>query len=191
MAERIAHRGPDAAGRWDYEDDRVSVQLGQRRLAVIDPSAITGPLTKDGLTLVYDGELYNARTLRTELAARGARFTTRADTEVILEAWRTWGPEALGRVRGLVAIKPLYFLPRGQGLLFASELKAIVSAVGPELRMEPGALVASMLYHWLPEQNCAIENVEKLPGGSWARLRPDGNCSIQYYWRGGAGAGSG
>src|ERR1700761_5498750 len=202
MAERIAHRGPDAAGRWDYEDDRVSVQLGQRRLAVIDPSAITGPLTKDGLTLVYDGELYNARTLRTELAARGARFTTRSDTEVILEAWRTWGPEALGRFRGMFAfalfdvrsgdlilardpfgIKPLYFLPRGQGLLFASELKAIVSAIGPELRMEPGALVASMLYHWLPEQHCAIQNVEKLPGGSWARLRPDGNCSIQYYFR--------
>jgi asparagine synthase (glutamine-hydrolysing) len=202
MADRIAHRGPDAAGRWDYEDDRVAVQLGQRRLAVIDPSTVTGPLTKAGLSLVYDGELYNAQVLRTELSARGVRFTTRSDSEVILEAWRTWGPDALGRFRGMFAfalfdvrsgdlilardpfgIKPLYFLPRGPGLLFASELKAIVSAVGPELRMEPGALVASMLYHWLPEQHCAIQNVEKLPGGSWARLRPDGNCSIQYYFR--------
>jgi asparagine synthase (glutamine-hydrolysing) len=202
MADRIAHRGPDAAGRWDYEDDRVAVQLGQRRLAVIDPSAVTGPLTKAGLTLVYDGELYNAPALRTELTARGVGFTTGSDSEVILEAWRAWGPDALGRFRGMFAfalfdvrsgdlilardpfgIKPLYFLPRGQGLLFASELKAIVSAIGPELRMEPGALVASMLYHWLPEQHCAIQNVEKLPGGSWARLRPDGNCSIQYYFR--------
>jgi len=203
MDDRIAHRGRDAAGRWDYEDERVAVQLGQRRLSVIDLSvAASGPLTKAGLTLVYDGELYNYRTLRAELAARGASFTTRSDTEVVLEAWRAWGPDALGRFRGMFAfalfdersgdlilardpfgIKPLFFLPRGQGLLFASELKAIVSAVGPELRMEPGALVASMLYHWLPEQHCAIQNVEKLPGGSWARLRPDGNCSIQHYWR--------
>src|SRR6202000_1769914 len=74
MADRIAHRGPDAAGRWDYEDDRVAVQLGQRRLAVIAPSAVTGPLTKAGLTLVYDGELYNAPDLRTELTARGVGF---------------------------------------------------------------------------------------------------------------------
>ncbi|HEX3750491.1 MAG TPA: asparagine synthetase B, partial [Streptosporangiaceae bacterium] len=156
MADRIAHRGPDGAGRWDYEDDRVTVQLGQRRLAVIDPGTVTGPLTKSGLTLVYDGELYNARVLRTELTARGVRFTTGSDSEVILEAWRAWGPDALGRFRGMFAfalfddrsgdlilardpfgIKPLYFLPRGPGLLFASELKAIVSAVGPELRMEP------------------------------------------------------
>ena len=55
--------------------------------------------------------------------------------------------------------------------------------MGSELRIEPGALVASMLYYWLPEQRCAIDGVEKLPGGSWARFRPDGNCSIQHYWR--------
>jgi asparagine synthase (glutamine-hydrolysing) len=55
--------------------------------------------------------------------------------------------------------------------------------MGAELRMEPGALVASMLYYWLPEQRCAITGVEKLPGGSWARFRPDGCCLIQQYWR--------
>lgn len=202
MTDRIAHRGPDAAGRWDSEDDRVAVQLGHRRLSIIDLSAAADqPLTKDGLTLVYNGELYNYRALRNELTARGVRFSTQSDTEVVLEAWRTWGPESLPRFRGMFAfalfdersgelvlardpfgIKPLYFLPRGEGLVFASELKAIVSAIGSELRMEPGALVASMLYYWLPEQRCAIEGVEKLPGGSWARIRPDGNCSIQKYW---------
>ncbi len=203
MTERIAHRGPDGSGYWEHEDDRVTVHLGHRRLAVIDLSAAAGqPLTKGGLTLVYNGELYNYRALRNELVSQGTSFSTGSDAEVVLEAWRAWGPESLSRFRGMFAfvlfdgrsgelilardpfgIKPLYFLPRGQGLVFASELKAIVSAVGSELRMEPGALVASMLYYWLPDQRCAIESVEKLPGGSWARLRPDGNFSIQHYWR--------
>ena len=203
MTERIAHRGPDAAGSWGHEDDRVAVQFGHRRLSIIDLStAADQPLTKHGLTLIYNGELYNYRALRDELISRGVRFATKSDTEVVLEAWRCWGPDALRRFRGMFAfalfdmgsgelflardplgIKPLYFLPRGQGVVFASELKAMVTAIGSELRMEPGALVASMLYYWLPEQRCAIEGVEKLPGGSWARFRPDGNCSIQYYWR--------
>ena len=203
MTERIAHRGPDASGSWMHEDDRVTVHLGHRRLSIIDLStAADQPLSKDGLTLVYNGELYNYRTLRAELVVRGVRFVTESDTEVVLEAWRYWGPEALLRFRGMFAfallddrtgelvlardplgIKPLYYLRRGDGVVFASELKALVTAVGSELRMEPGALVASMLYYWLPEQRCAIDGVRKLPGGSWARLRPDGAFSVQSYWR--------
>jgi asparagine synthase (glutamine-hydrolysing) len=203
MTDRIAHRGPDAAGRWDHEDDRVAVQLGHRRLSIIDLStAADQPLTKDGLTLVYNGELYNFQTLRAELTARGSRFVTKSDTEVVLEAWRAWGPDSLSRFRGMFAfalfdhrsgelilardpfgIKPLYYRPRGQGVVFASELKAVVSAIGSELRVEPGALVASMLYYWLPEQRCAIDGVHKLPGGSWARFTPDGRHTVQQYWR--------
>jgi asparagine synthase (glutamine-hydrolysing) len=203
MTDRIAHRGPDAAGRWDHEDDRVAVQLGHRRLSIIDLStAADQPLAKDGLTLVYNGELYNFQTLRAELTARGAQFVTRSDTEVVLEAWRAWGPGALNRFRGMFAfalfdqrsgelilardplgIKPLYYRPRGQGAVFASELKALTTAIGSELRVEPGALVASMLYYWLPEQRCAIDGVHKLPAGSWARFTPDGRHTVQQYWR--------
>jgi asparagine synthase (glutamine-hydrolysing) len=202
MSDRIAHRGPDAAGTWNYEDERVSIHLGHRRLSIIDLSvAADQPLIKHGLTLAYNGELYNYKQLRAELAAKGVTFTTNSDTEVVLEAWRAWGPSALPRFRGMFAfaladtatgelvlardplgIKPLYYLPRGAGILFASELKALVTAVGSELRMEPGALVASMLYYWLPEQRCAIDGVRKLPGGSWGRLRPDGRLEIQQYW---------
>jgi asparagine synthase (glutamine-hydrolysing) len=203
MTDRIAHRGPDAAGAWSHEDGRVAVQLGHRRLSIIDLStAADQPLSKNGLTLVYNGELYNYRELRAELMTRGTRFTTSSDTEVVLEAWRTWGAEALGRFRGMFAfalfdqnagdlvlardplgIKPLYYLPRGGGVVFASELKALVAAAGSELRIEPGALVASMLYYWLPERRCAIDSVEKLPAGSWARFRPDGTSSVRHYWR--------
>jgi len=85
--------------------------------------------------------------------------------------------------RDPLGIKPLYYLPRGDGVAFSSELKAIVAAAGAELRVEPGAMVASMLYYWLPEQRCAIDEVRKLPAGSWARFSPGGGSSIQYYWQ--------
>ncbi len=117
---------------------------------------------------------------------------------MVLEAWRYWGPAALDRFRGMFAfaladtatgelvlardplgIKPLFYTERGDGIVFASELKAIVAALGSELRIEPGALVASMLYYWVPEQRCAIQGVHKLPAGSWARIRPGGQARDQ------------
>ena len=203
MTDRIAHRGPDANGVWNFEDHRVMVQLGHRRLSIIDLSAAADqPLSKNGLTLVYNGELYNYKELRAELARRGVSFVTTSDTEVVLEAWRCWGPGALRRFRGMFAfaladeasgdlvlardpfgIKPLYYRPRGGGVIFASELKALVAAVGAELRVDPAALVASMLYYWVPEQYCAVDGVRKLPGGSWVRFSPDGRCQLEHYWR--------
>ena len=165
MTDRIAHRGPDSTGVWSHEDSRMTVQLGFRRLSIIDLStAADQPMRQDGLTIVYNGELYNYRALRAELAAGGVRFRTQSDTEVVLEAWRRWGSDALRRFRGMYSfalvdersgdlvlardpfgIKPLYYLPREGGLVFASELKALVTALGSELRIEPGAMVASML----------------------------------------------
>ena len=203
MTERISHRGPDATGAWSYQTDRVAVHLGHLRLSIIDLSAAANqPMSKDGLTLVYNGEVYNFKQVRADLEACGVRFITESDTEVVLEAWRTWGPESLCRFRGMFAfaltdektgqlilardpfgIKPLYYLPRGAGLVFASELKALTAAVGSELRIAPGAMVASMLYYWVPDQQCAIEGVRKLPPGSWACIRPDGSFSVQHYWR--------
>ena len=104
MTERIAHRGPDATGTWSHEDSRVSMHLGHLRLSIIDLSeAANQPVTKDGLTIVYNGELYNYKDLRADLRARGARFATESDTEVVLEAWRAWGPDSLRRFRGMFA----------------------------------------------------------------------------------------
>jgi asparagine synthase (glutamine-hydrolysing) len=202
MINRIAHRGPDASGIWTHENERVSIHLGHLRLSIIDLStAADQPITKHGLTIIWNGELYNYKEIRAELAGRGVSFSTTSDTEVALEAWRAWGPDALPRFRGMFAfaladektgelflardpfgIKPMFYLQRGNGALFASELKALTAAVGPELRIEPGALVASMLYYWVPEQFCAIQNVHKLPAGSWARLRPDGRIQVEQYW---------
>jgi asparagine synthase (glutamine-hydrolysing) len=203
MTDRLAHRGPDAGGVWSQENERISIHLGHRRLSIIDLSAAADqPLVKDGLTLVYNGELYNFKELRAELAGLGATFVTSSDTEVVLEAWRHWGPGSLTRFRGMFAfaladmttgelvlardplgIKPLLFAERGEGVVFASELKALLAALGPELRIEPGAMVASMLYYWVPEQRCAIQGVRKLPAGSWARIRPGAQPEVRHYWR--------
>ena len=201
MVERIGHRGPDAAGFADISPD-ASVQLGHRRLSIIDLStAADQPFVKDGLHLSYNGELYNYRELRNILRGKGVRFSTESDTEVVLESWRQWGPEALPRFRGMFAfalyderstaltlvrdplgIKPMYVMPRGRGILFASELKALVTAVGPELTINPDALVASTLFYFLPEEQCAVKEVFKLPPGSWAEWRADGTTRAGRYW---------
>ena len=203
MSERIRHRGPDAEGVFTVDDGRVYAHLAHRRLSIIDLSAASDqPMHKDGLTISYNGELYNYREIRSELASMGVTFRTGSDTEVVLEAWRRWKSAALPRFRGMFAfaildegtgflvlvrdqlgIKPMHYLRRGDGVVFASELKALVTAVGPELRTDPGALIASMLYYWLPEQRCVAAGVEKLPPGSWIEFRPDGTSRTGTYWR--------
>jgi asparagine synthase (glutamine-hydrolysing) len=202
MSERMAHRGPDAHGFHSFADSRVTVQLAHRRLSIIDlSSAADQPFSKGGLTLSYNGELYNYREIRSELVSCGVQFETSSDTEVVLEAWRRWGSQALSHFRGMFAfalldeasghlflvrdqmgIKPLYYLRRGGGVVFASELKALVSAVGRELRVEPATLVASMLYYWVPDQRCSIHGVEKLQPGSWIEFFPDGKTRLERYW---------
>ena len=104
MVDRIAHRGPDAGGVVELVDPDTAVVLGHRRLSIIDlSSAADQPFAKGGLTLTYNGELYNYRELRSELEGLGARFATASDTEVVLEAWRAWGTAALRRFRGMYA----------------------------------------------------------------------------------------
>jgi len=202
MADRLAHRGPDGHGLFNYESPGVRCTLAHRRLSIIDLSdAGSQPFTKNGLTIVYNGELYNYRELRAELASAGVTFRSACDTEVVLEAWRRYGPAALARFRGMFAfavfdeitgrivlardqlgIKPLYFLHRGGALVFASELKALAQTIGSELEIDPGALVSSILYYWVPDQRCAYRGVQKLPPGTWAEFRPDGTGRQHQYW---------
>ena len=202
MVERTAHRGPDASGVVEHVDPDTSVVLGHNRLSIIDlSSAADQPFAKGGLTLTYNGEIYNYRELRRELEGRGHRFATTSDTEVVLEAWRAWGTDSLRRLRGMFAfaihderdgtlslardplgIKPLYVMPRGAGVVFASELKAVVAAVGPELAVDPAALVASTLYYWLPPEVEALRGVHRLPAGTWVRHHRDGTSTSGRYW---------
>jgi asparagine synthase (glutamine-hydrolysing) len=202
MTDRLGHRGPDASGVVELVAPETSVVLGHRRLSIIDLSTSADqPFSKGGLTLSYNGEIYNHNDIRRDLEARGVHFVTRSDTEVVLEAWRAWGTSALRRFRGMFAfaihdertgsltlardplgIKPLYVMPRGDGVVFASELKAILAAVGGELTVDAGAMVASILYYWLPQEYDAVHGVHKLPAGTWTQYRRDGSVVSGAYW---------
>src|SRR5271166_4081407 len=201
MGRCLHHRGPDEEGSFSFTDERVDVHFAHRRLSIIDLQHGQQPLVKQPFVLCYNGELYNYREIRAELAAGGASFGTNSDTEVVLESWRRWGPHCLRRFRGMFAfaildqtsgslylardqfgIKPLHYIRRKDGVVFASELKALVSAFGGELHIRPQALVASMLYYWVPDQMCSVQGVEKLQPGTWAEFRPDGACRVESYW---------
>ncbi|MBC3988105.1 asparagine synthase (glutamine-hydrolyzing) [Streptomyces sp. AC563] len=202
LTDVLAHRGPDGAGRYSHPAGDGEVQLGHRRLAVIDLTE-TGaqPMVSDGLALTYNGELYNAPELRAELTAAGVRFRGTSDTEVLLAAWRRWGTGCLPRLRGMFAfaifdertgdlvlvrdqlgVKPLFLLRRGGGLMFASELKALSAGAGGTLEVDHAALVASLLYYWVPDSRCAFREAEKLPPGSWLRCRADGRVERGRFW---------
>lgn len=144
MTETMACRGPDAAGTWIQRD----VALGHRRLAVIDLAGGAQPMvvsTPSGdVAMVYTGEVYNFTELRTELVAKGHSFETSSDTEVVLRGYLQWGEALADRLNGMYAfaiwdsrerklvmirdrmgVKPLYFYPTPDGVLFGSEPKAI------------------------------------------------------------------
>lgn len=157
MTETMACRGPDAAGHWLSPH----AALGHRRLSIIDLETGDQPMTLDTpngpVTIVYSGETYNFTDLRRELTARGHRFRTSSDTEVVLCSYLEWGAELVDRLNGMFAfaiwdsrteqlilardrmgIKPLYYYPTADGVLFGSEPKAILAnplaepVVGPE-----------------------------------------------------------
>ncbi|HEY3364448.1 MAG TPA: asparagine synthase (glutamine-hydrolyzing) [Symbiobacteriaceae bacterium] len=154
MIAAIAHRGPDARG----QSLSRHAALGHRRLTIIDPDGGAQPMTRrlghQIYTIVYNGELYNTPEVRRELAAAGHTPRTRSDTEVVLLAYMAWGPASLERLNGIFAfgiwdeagqqlflardrlgVKPLFYAQRGNGLLFGSELKALLAhpAVPPEV----------------------------------------------------------
>ncbi len=202
MTGVLTHRGPDAEGRYAHTFGGAEVQLGHRRLSIVDLTE-TGaqPMAADGLVITYNGELYNAPVLRAELAALGVRFRGTSDTEVLLEAWRRWGTDCLPRLRGMFAfgvydertgelvlvrdqmgIKPLFLVRRAGGVAFASELKALATALPGGLRIDETALVASLLYYWVPDTRCAYRDAEKLQPGTWMRFRADGRVDSGTYW---------
>src|SRR5947209_8279947 len=137
-AQALAHRGPDAEGFFS----EGPAALGHRRLSILDLAGGVQPMTRDGVTLVFNGQAYDFAGLREELRERGHSFTTRSDTEVVLRAYLEWGEEFAERVHGMLACalwdarrrklllardrlgkKPLYYCAQGSRLIFASELK--------------------------------------------------------------------
>jgi asparagine synthase (glutamine-hydrolysing) len=185
MRDSLAHRGPDHAGSWISCDGKVA--LGHRRLAIIDllPEANQPFASSDGrFLLVYNGELYNYRELKTEMEALGVRFRTRSDSEVLLEAYRLWGERALLRFSGMFAFaiwdesertlfcardrageKPFYYAEVAGAFLFASEPKALLSWPGFSRRIHYPALLDYLAYGFVPDPKCIWESCAKLAAG--------------------------
>jgi asparagine synthase (glutamine-hydrolysing) len=157
MAKSLIPRGPDSEGIWTSSH----AGFAHRRLIVVDPEGGTQPMSRthgnETYTLVYNGELYNTEDLRKELIARGYRFDTTSDTEVLLVSYIEWGPECLEKLNGIYAfaiwshnaesvflardrlgVKPLFYTQQGTSFIFGSELKALLAhpAVQPELTQE-------------------------------------------------------
>lgn len=197
----IAHRGPDASEWKGFVASRGPVNLGHRRLSIIDlSSSANQPFNKNGLTLVYNGELYNFRDLRLELEGYGVTFRTNSDTEVIIESYRKWGVECFKKFRGMFAlaiydesmetlvlardqfgIKPLYIYRGENGFLaFASELRALFALGIPKI-VNSDAISASMLLMFLPESICAYEGFEKLQAGSFLQVNASGFQERRYW----------
>jgi len=199
MMETLAHRGPDGAGVFR----RNTVELGNRRLVVIDPAGSAQPMiAADGsAVLTYNGELYNFRELRAELATRGHRFRTSGDTEVLLEAYRAWGPAMLDRLEGMFAfaiwdvaaqrlfaardrlgIKPFYYAWDGRAFVFASELKAILRhpAVSRDLDLDAISLYLEQQY--IPAPRSIYRDIRKLPPAH-SITRAGDRLTVQCYWR--------
>ncbi|HEX7477849.1 MAG TPA: asparagine synthase (glutamine-hydrolyzing), partial [Polyangiales bacterium] len=193
MNDAQAHRGPDGQGVWTSgrDPERFEVSLGHRRLAIIDLSPAGAQPMHDadtGCVIVFNGEVYNYAELRAELSARGARFVSGSDTEVILRAYAAWGLDAVRRFRGIFAfalwdprtrvlhlvrdplgIKPLYWTLRGRSVYFASELRALLAGGAPR-KLDPVG-VASFLWHgFVVGPNTMIESVQLLPAGSTVTL---------------------
>jgi asparagine synthase (glutamine-hydrolysing) len=202
MAECMAPRGPDGAGIVV----RGNVGFGHRRLKIIDLSeAAAQPFvdTALGLTIAFNGCIYNYPELRAELEGLGHRFASHGDTEVILKAWAEWGEAAVERFHGMFAfaihdrasgrlavvrdrfgIKPLYYAEAGGSLRFASSLPALVAGGDVDTSIDRVALHHYMSWHAVvPAPRTILAGVRKLPPATIRVYEADGSHADRVYWR--------
>jgi asparagine synthase (glutamine-hydrolysing) len=201
MNESQHHRGPDE-GELHLE---TALGMGHRRLSVIDVATGQQPLADaaGSAVIVFNGEIYNYRALRDELAALGRPFRTRSDTEVVLQAWKAWGADCVRRLRGMfafavwdraqqtlflardhVGVKPMFYslLPNGY-FVFGSELKSIMTFPELSRRLNPRAVEDYFAYGYVPEPNTIFHNAYKLSPGHCILLKAGARAVVpQRYW---------
>ncbi len=198
MCDAMVHRGPDDSGL----EESAEATLGMRRLAIFDPANGHQPIrSPDGrFTLVFNGAIYNFRTLRAELATLGWAFRTQCDTEVLLAAFAHWGERCLARLRGMFAfaiwddrerilflardpfgIKPLYYRHDGQQLLFASELNALLASATFSAEIDPLSVADYLAWFAVPAPRTIYRNIFSLRPGECATFRA-GRLDIRAAW---------
>ncbi len=201
MTDRLAARGPDGRGVWS----QGAVALGHRRLEVIDLSERgTQPMTDPhtGLTAVFNGCVYNYRELRATLRARGHRFFSTSDTEVLMAAYREWGVSCVEHLHGMFAfvivehaegrvilgrdrlgVKPLYLADQTGRLRFASSLPALLAAGGVDTTLDPAALHQYLSLHaTVAAPRTILNGIRKLPPATVRVIEPDGRYTDHRYW---------
>ncbi len=197
----LASRGPDAGGVFV----QGNIGLGHRRLKIIDLSERAQQPMVDselGLTIVYNGAVYNYPELRAELEKKGYRFFSSGDTEVVLKAYHAWRERCVERLNGMFAfaiwerdsrrtflardrlgIKPLYYAELEGGLTFSSTLPALLAGDGIDTDIDPVALHHYMTFHSVvPPPRTIIAGVRKLPPGTTMTVEPNGQRSERTYW---------
>lgn len=203
MTTSLAHRGPDGMGTWLSPE--MNVGLGHTRLAIIDIAGGRQPIhSSDGrFVIVFNGELYNFRSLRKELEGLGHHFRTSSDTEVLLEAYVRWGPACLQRFHGMFAlaiydtkarevflardrtgIKPLYYHPGPSGFLFGSEIKAILQVPGIPRRLNYQAFADFVVLGYPLAPKTMFLDLSELEPGTWLRVSRRGIEKRRFWsWR--------
>jgi asparagine synthase (glutamine-hydrolysing) len=198
MTNVIAHRGPDGAGY--FVDGHAA--LGHRRLAIIDVAAGQQPISaaQDQVQLIYNGEIYNYLDLRRELEARGHRFKTNSDTEVILLGFLEWGEACVEKLNGMFAFaiwdartrrlflgrdrvgkKPLYYYRKGSFIAFGSELKTLIAAGGCPTDVDPEALDCYFSFGYIPAPKTIYRGVRKLRAARTLLVTESGESERQYW----------
>lgn len=199
--EKIAHRGPDGTGT--YLSDNKQLELGHRRLSIIDPSAAGNQPMRDlvtGCVMVFNGEIYNFVELRKELVEQGVLFKGHSDSEVLFQLLQRDGVQILPRLRGIftfafyrpesntliigrdaLGVKPLYFKATDQGVVFGSELKALVHLMPQNMAIEPIAIYRHLGYIWAPGELSAAQGFLSLGPGEVIEIK-DAQIERQWAW---------
>ncbi len=202
MRDTLVHRGPDGAANYISPDGCAG--LSQRRLAIIDlrPEAACPMPNEDGsVWITFNGEIYNFKTLREELAAKGHVFRSHGDTETILHGYEEFGTDVVKKLNGIFAfaiwddrkklffaardhagIKPFYYAVQNGAFYFGSEIKAILAH--PDFRKElwePG-ISYYLAFAAMPAPHTLFENVRKLPAAHALTLDAEGKLNVWEYW---------
>lgn len=200
MADSVRHRGPDDEGVWTGD----GVGLGHRRLSIIDLSASgRNPMCNEDETIwiVFNGEIYNFQELRPQLEARGHKFRSHTDTEVILHLYEADGPACVEKLRGMFAfaiwdrrtrqlllardrmgVKPLFYYEDASGLRFGSEIKAILCDGEVEAIPDHASLHQFLLWQCIPGPRTGFQGIRKLPPASILTWKEGREVAIQSYW---------
>ncbi len=202
MTQKLARRGPDHEG--SYSDGPLA--FGHRRLAIIDLTERSNQPMVDqelGLTLVFNGTIYNYPDLRKKLLAKGYHFFSEGDSEVILKAWHAWGESCVEHLQGMFAfaiwdqhkqvlflardrmgIKPLYYSDQGGRFRFASNTQALLAGGGVDTSVDPVALHHQFTLHGVvPAPHTILTGIRKLAPGCSLLIDMQGHQQLKSYWQ--------